>query len=159
KIFVDSTVLRHELDGSATRLCPTCRRLVTGGVCCAGAEPVNAPAVVEKGTTCCEQCGSLYRDDLEVPYYARYEPLVIAARCPEHGLFFAPHAPDDLGSIRCADAERAGLGFRAEDLRVEPGPKSADLIRRNIRSYLDLFSSRQLLYLRHAIDLLGSFEP
>src|SRR5262249_6722937 len=40
-----------------------------------------------------------------------------------------------------------------------PGPKSADLIRRNIRSYLDLFSSRQLLYLRHAIDLLGSFEP
>ncbi|MCI0396911.1 MAG: hypothetical protein L0322_18490, partial [Chloroflexi bacterium] len=46
--------------------------------------------------------------------------------------------------------QRAGLDFGSA-LPVEPGPKSADLVRRGILSYLDLFSSRQLLYLRQAL--------
>ena len=37
------------------------------------------------------------------------------------------------------------------------GPKSGDLLRHNIRSYLDVFSSRQLLYLHTAIGLLREY--
>jgi hypothetical protein len=41
---------------------------------------------------------------------------------------------------------------------VKDGPKSGDLIGRNIHSYLDTFSSRQLLYLHHSIRLLSHYQ-
>jgi DNA modification methylase len=154
--FVDSTILRHQPDGSLVRICPGCYR-VGAGTCCEGtAGPV---LLLEKGARRCGGCGSPYRGDRATPYYRRYELLVTVVRCPEHGLCFTPPSPSDLANLRGADRQRAGLGFNAADFRVEPGPKSADLLRRGIRTYLDLFSSRQLLYLRHAIDLLPAFDP
>jgi putative DNA methylase len=42
---------------------------------------------------------------------------------------------------------------------IKHGPKSEDLIRRGITSYLDLFSSRQLIYLGFATDLLKEYDP
>ena len=40
---------------------------------------------------------------------------------------------------------------------MHEGPKSGDLLRHNIRSYLDVFSSRQLLYLHQAIQQLRDY--
>ena len=43
------------------------------------------------------------------------------------------------------------------DFAVKDGPKSGDLLRHNVRSYLDVFSSRQLLYLHYAIQQLRDY--
>ncbi|MEW5989286.1 MAG: hypothetical protein AB1791_21885, partial [Chloroflexota bacterium] len=64
----------------------------------------------------------------------------------------------DLDCLRAADAQRPHLSFQPSPV-VENGPKAADLLHRGIHSYADLFSSRQLLYLRQAIDLLPRYEP
>ena len=54
-----------------------------------------------------------------------------------------------------ADNLRSSLDFDPiGEFAVKDGPKSGDLLARNIHSYLDTFSSRQLLYLHHAIRLL-----
>ena len=50
------------------------------------------------------------------------------------------------------------MGFDQADFAIETGPKSRDLIRRGIENYLDLFSSRQLHYLRAAIDALKDVD-
>src|SRR5690606_21199891 len=42
---------------------------------------------------------------------------------------------------------------------IGPAPKSRDRWSRGVRSYLDLFSSRQLLYLQVALETLPQFEP
>ena len=44
-----------------------------------------------------------------------------------------------------------------ENFDVKTGPKSDDLLQRNIKSYLDVFSSRQLLYLNRAIQILENY--
>jgi len=161
-LFVDSTVLRHEPDDSSIRICRRCHAITRDDDAChCPQQPAtDKPPLVEKGTKACETCGTPYRDDFGAPYHARYAPLVIVGQCPQHGLFFARPNLADLACIERADAQRAGLHFGLpEDFTIEPGPKSTDLIRRGITSYLDLFSSRQLLYLRQAMDLLPSFDP
>ncbi len=45
-----------------------------------------------------------------------------------------------------------------DDFKVKNGPKSGDLLTRNIRSYLDVFSSRQLLYLHQSIRKLREYD-
>lgn len=103
----------------------------------------------------CPVCGLQYQELLDVPYYARYVPIAIVATCPEHGLFFRSPSKSDLARIDQAEMLRGELDFGAlEDFAVQDGPKSGDLIRRNINSYLDVFSSRQLLYLHQAIRQL-----
>ncbi len=159
-LFVDSTVLRYESDGTMIRICPRCHAITRDGETCRCPQGGNKPPLVEKGTKLCGTCGTAYRDDYETSYYARYVPLVIVGQCSQHGLFFASPTRNDLACIERADARRADLDFGPPcDFAIEPGPKSADLIRRGITSYLDLFSSRQLLYLRRAIDILPALDP
>jgi putative DNA methylase len=115
----------------------------------------RAPRLITKAETTCAICGEKYRDLHDVPYYARYVPLAVVGDCPEHGLFFK--SPDEkyLTRLRAADELRSTLDFGpTSDFVVKNGPKSGDLLNRGIGSYLDLFSSRQLLYLFHAIELL-----
>jgi hypothetical protein len=68
---------------------------------------------------------------------------------------------DDLAQLRRCDERRARLDFGepAADFAVQPGPKSIDLLQHGVRSYLDLFSSRQLMVLRGAMEALPAFEP
>lgn len=156
-LFVDSYALRHERDGTAISLCPRCRQIARHECDCASDSP-TVP-LLEKKTRRCSSCGAAYRDVLSLPFYARYEPLAVVGNCSQHGLFFVSPAPSDVEHIYRANEARAGLDFGTPDeFEIEPGPKSGDLIRRRITTYLDLFSSRQLLYLWHAIDLLSSFE-
>jgi putative DNA methylase len=58
-----------------------------------------------------------------------------------------------------ADEQRSSLPLSPLDFAIEPGRKSQQLVNRRISSYLDLFSSRQLLYLARAVELLPSYEP
>jgi hypothetical protein len=92
---------------------------------------------------------------LDIPYYTRYVPIAIVGACPEHGLFFRPPGQADLERIYVANQQRNKLDFEPlAGFTVPDGPKSGDLLGRNINSYLDVFSSRQLLYLHRAIHLL-----
>ena len=125
----------------------------------AGSKPAGGlRRLILKGETVCPACQQTYQDLLDEPFYARYVPLAVVGHCPQHGLFFRAPGEPDLARIRRANELRAGLDLGpAEDFVVRDGPKSGDLLTRNVRSYLDVFSSRQLLYLYHAIRLLRNY--
>ena len=96
---------------------------------------------------------------MEIPYYQRYTPVAIALVCPEHGFFFRAPSESDLDKIKETDELRASLSFgELENFSIQDGPKSGDLLKRRISSYLDLFTSRQLLYLDKAIQLLKNYK-
>lgn len=117
--------------------------------------PTKPPRLITKAETICPQCHQKYQDVLGVPFYARYVPVAVVSNCAEHGLFFRAPSAADLERIARADAQRAAMDFAPiEHFAVQHGSKSGDLLRRHVHSYLDLFSSRQLLYLYHAIDCL-----
>jgi adenine-specific DNA methylase len=156
-VFVDSFVLQRKADGTTTRICPYCREVLRTNVSCNCEQTDLLPPLKEKGTRSCPECGSKYEDDLSVPFYARYTPLVAVGQCSSHGLIYGPLSEADNAQIARANDRRAGLGFGSE-LKVHPGPKSSDLIRRRVHSYLDLFSSRQLIYLQGAIEVLAQFD-
>ncbi len=121
--------------------------------------PLKTIRLVTKAEKTCATCGQNYVELLDVPYYARYVPIAIVATCPEHGLFF--RAPGELDLARIAQAEerrdRLDLG-PLQDFAIKDGPKSGDLLKRNVNSYLDVFSSRQLLYLHQAIRQLRDYD-
>jgi len=109
--------------------------------------PVTARTIrlITKAETKCPICGQEYEDRLDLPFYARYAPMAIVATCAEHDLFFRSPGESDLARIDQAEQQRGGLDFGSpEDFRVKDGPKSGDLLRRQINSYLDVFSSRQV---------------
>ncbi len=115
--------------------------------------------LIPKAEKLCPVCGQKYQELLDISYYARYTPIAVVATCPEHGLFFRPPGKADLARIDQAEIQRDKLDFGPpENFAVKNGPKSGDLVRRNICSYLDLFSTRQLLYLHQAIQLLPDYD-
>lgn len=149
-IAVDSLVVRHELDDSLLRWCPTCGQLLHG---VHGGEhrcPGGALAIIEKDDTHCQRCGGRYREPADRPFYARYEMMAVAGHCPIHGLFHKSPDWRDRAALARADERRAALLWVEDDFCVETGDKSSQLLRHNIHSYLDLFSSRQLLFLDQA---------
>lgn len=114
--------------------------------------------LITKAEKKCLICGQEYEELLDIPYYARYAPIAIVATCAEHGLFFRSPGGFDLARIDQAEEQRGRLDFGPpEDFRVKDGPKSGDLLKRHINSYLDVFSSRQLLFLHHAIQQLRDY--
>ncbi len=165
-LVVDSLQLRQEPDGSMWRLCPDCHAVVDAGAdaiaegkaACACAAPAAVP-LVEKKTAVCPTCNHAYQDDTTIPYYSRYQPLVVVGHCTQHKLFLK--APDwaDLEALQRANDRRGALDLPREAFAVEPGRKSRALQLRGIDNYLDLFSSRQLLYLARCCELLPQFEP
>lgn len=159
-LFVDSLTLRHNNDGTHIHLCPETQDILQDGVVISEAVSVGVLPLREKRDSRCEQCGERFQEELDVPYYQRYMPYAVAGECPEHGLFFA--APDEViwQALAQAEACREGLRFDAAAFAIDPhAPQSKRLARKGIHSYLDLFSSRQLLFLHQAIELLPDFDP
>jgi putative DNA methylase len=155
-VQIDQYELRHEEDRTL-RICPEtweitdCRQRPTG-------RPKHTK-LITKADTACPTCKQRYKNLLDVPYYARFAPIAIIGKCKEHGIFFRMSAKTDLKRLREAEEQRRMLDFgTAENFVVKDGPKSGDLLTRNVGSYLDLFSSRQLLYLHHAIKYLQDLE-
>ncbi len=163
-IVVDSLALRQEMDGSVVRLCPRCHAILLAAVDCTCPDANDKPPLLEKGAKTFASKPAEFEDDLTVPFYQRYVPLVLVARCPRRAaaaqkLFFKAPDAADLALLAQADGLRATLPFALADFAIEPGRKSRQLTPRGIHNYLDLFSSRQLIYLHHAIRLLPQFAP
>jgi len=155
-LVVDSLLVRDQLDGHTLRLCPYCARLYEGQAHGCGG---RIPRLVEKMQAGCAACGEPYRDRYDLPYYARYEMLVIAGHCPAHGLFHRVPDERDYKRQAAAEARRLALPFRPDDFRIAAGDKSIQLQRRRVASYLDLFSGRQLLFLDAAARCLPDDDP
>ena len=151
---IDQCILRQETD-RVVRICPGCRGIHVGesdGCAeCGGRDG----RLITKSQDSCADCGRKYSELSDLPYYARFAPIAIAATCANHGFFFRSPSERDLARIERADSLRGDLDFGPiEDFEIQDGPKSGDLIRHGVNSYLDLFSSRQLLYLHRAIETL-----
>ena len=154
-VQVDQYTLRQEADRTIY-ICPESWDIVTGET----RIPVStAPArLVTKPEKICDICGGEYRELLDLPFYSRYIPIAIVASCIEHGVFFRPPGVSDLERIQRADEERSKLDFvNLDNFNVEYGDKTRDLIKHNVHSYLDTFSSRQLLYIYRAIQELKNY--
>ncbi|HMT21097.1 MAG TPA: hypothetical protein PKE20_07630, partial [Promineifilum sp.] len=76
-----------------------------------------------------------------------------------HGLFHKTADWRDHELKVRADERRAALSLEAEAFCVDAGDKSIQLLRRRIFSYLDLFSSRQLIFLSSAVQALPDDDP
>ena len=159
-LLVDSTTLRHENGGLGVQICPRCHAIAHGpGDHVCGCTANGRPPLVEKSRSHCAACGEPYVEDNDRPFYRRYTPLAVVGHCATHGLFFAAPSAHDLAQIAAADSRRPAWPELDGAFAIGPGPKSRDLWSRGVRSYLDLFSSRQLLYLQVALETLPQFDP
>jgi hypothetical protein len=97
---------------------------------------------------------------LELPFWSRYEPLIIVGRCMRDGLFYKAPDKADLSAAKNARlcADKAAKQLSGGD-KINKGPKSDDLIKRNIRGFSELFSPRQRLYLLAARRALRCAPP
>lgn len=156
-VMVDSLLLRHDSSGRLI-LCPLCRGVHLFG---SGCEPCRygddlLPPLVVRSQKMCPDCGGEFKEDYSTPFFARYEPVAVVGDSPVYGLFFARPSAGDLRLIEQANNLRPGLAAEMPDwFQIVDGSKSSDLLRRGILSYLDLFSSRQLLYITSAARHLG----
>lgn len=155
-VQIDQFDLRHEANRTI-RILPS-SWIISDNV----NEPEGTPKpvrLITRDEKICPKCNQKYQELLDVPYYQRYTPIAIAAVCPKHGFVFHAPGQSDLDKIKQADDLRANLELgEIKKFAVQNGPKSGDLLRRNIVSYLDLFTSRQLLYLDRAIHLLKNYK-
>lgn len=148
-VQVDQLDLRHEAD-RIFRICPDSWQIYADDR--ERQRSAATPRLITKSEKACPSCGQKYAELANLPFYRRYVPIAIAAVCPAHGFFLRSPSDSDRARISQADEVRQGLDFAPlSDFKVAGGPKSSDLLRHNIRSYIDLFSSRQLLYLHQSI--------
>ncbi len=158
-LFVDSLILRQNSDGSIIHIDPKSHDIYLDDRLASTSDVVDKLPVLEKHVKVCSQCHSAYKEDTAVLFHQRYQPIAIVGECKEHGLFFAAPQQSDRDLAAHANERRGELPFSADDFRITPGPKSQSLLNRGVDSYLDLFSSRQLLFLSKAIEKLEVFEP
>ncbi|HET6445909.1 MAG TPA: hypothetical protein VFI27_15175 [candidate division Zixibacteria bacterium] len=156
-IMVDSLVLREEMNDLSISLCQTCHSVIPAGGKCKLSHTAAKPQLIVKGSKTCPKCNQTYEELTDLPYYKRYSPLTVISDCHEHGVLFGSVDDYDLGQLEQADRARSKINFD-ESLQIEIGPKSIGLHRKRIDSYDDLFSSRQLLYLQKAINLLQKVD-
>jgi len=153
---IDQYELRHEADRTL-RIWPETWEINDEST--APKRKKQMPRLITKAETVCPHCGQKYQELLDRPFYARYVPIALVAKCPTHGVFFRSPGQTDMERIADANALRGSLDLgKLEDFAVAHGPKSGDLIGRNIYSYLDVFSSRQLSWLYHSIQLLRGYQ-
>jgi putative DNA methylase len=161
-LIVDSLVVRQESDGSLIQLCPERHDILRDGQVISRATVAGPLPLVEKGDQVCAACNGRYADDLTLPFYARYQPLVVVGRCRnkqcDQTLFFKAPDQADRNVWQQAEDARAMLPFDPANFAIEPGRKSVHLQRRGVDHYLDLLSSRQLHYLAAARRHLQAFE-
>ncbi len=157
-VVVDSLVIRREANGTVRRFCPQCAAVYSNGdhAC---PRPGGLPPLVDRRERACPNCSAPYDEITDSPYYARYTMLAVGGRCPDHGLFYkSPDAVDQQIWQALEDA-RPAFGESRTDFDVVPGEKSEQLLRRGIDNYLDLYSSRQLLFLESVIAHLPASDP
>jgi SAM-dependent methyltransferase len=159
-LFLDSLTLRQNNDGSTIHIHPQTHDIYRDDQRTAVSPTTTPkPPLLPRTTHSCATCQQPYQEERQRPYYQRYEPLVVVGECPAHGLFFTTPGPQEQAAIAQANTARATLPFAPADFAIAPGPKSQNLLDRQVHSYLDLFTSRQLLFLQQAIAALRPFAP
>lgn len=146
-IVVDSLTLRHERDGSVLTIDPVTHAVHRDGALLHAPDRPPTARLVDKRTKR-DAHGAPYRDHTDLPFYARYVPLVVVGDCPTHGRFYRPPDAHDRARLAAADAARPALPPAAT--AITPGAKSRHLLRQGIAGYDALFSSRQLLFITAA---------
>lgn len=154
-LFVDGLILRESADGSNVRLCSVCGEVYDAAEIHSD-HRLMAETILTKGQSQCQVCQSPFRDIVEEPFPKRYRPVVIVGGCPAHGQFFKHLDAGDWAILERARVIAQSLNFGdPRGFEIPGGPKSDDLRRRNICSFLELFTPRQLLYLQTAARLLA----
>ncbi len=156
-IILDSHLLRTEPDGTRVVICSQCHQVYTDleGHNCHSLEEKRP--IYQKGIKYCRFCGALFQEDLTKPFYSRYRPVAAACRCPRHGFQLASVSRDDLELIDKSERQR-GLLLPNNRLEIAGGPKSDALIRKGIRHYEELFSSRQIIYIIKAAEFTAECD-
>ncbi len=157
-LAVDSLILRHNSDDSVIRLDPISHAILQDDVLIAEATGDRLP-LIEKSEKVCAECERPFLDQLHLPYHQRYAPIATVGKCSTHGLFFNAIHQAEQDALSTAEAQRDLLRFDPADFGIVPGPKSKTLGEKQIHSYLDMFSSRQLMVLHKVITVLPQFEP
>ncbi len=163
-LVVDSYDLRYESDGSVVRIDPRTGNIYRSQSVELSDEFFNDPNgskinIIEKSVQRCSICSQLYSEHVEKPFYKRFEPIAIVGNCncessKTHKIFFKKPDLHDLQKIADADKRRPRYARYLKNFTVKNGPKSNDLLAHKISSYLELFSSRQLLYITEMIRLI-----
>jgi DNA modification methylase len=152
-LFVDSLRLREEPDGTMIELCPYT------GIPFAGKRPATSTgakrSIYEKTVRQCPTCQCPFEELRNERFVERYVPLVIVGFCKTHGQFFKQPGDADLQRIEKArQFADTYVHLPIANLGVPGGPKSDDLLNKGIRSYADLFTHRQLIYIATCKELL-----
>ncbi len=155
-VVIDSYVLRENID-SSIRICPKCGDVIDHDLHqCVDELKIR---LVDKSTKKCPDCGKLLKEYLNLSYRERYKPLIIFGMCPLHGDFIKKVDRDDLSVLAQASgilSEKQNLNH--DVLKIISGPKSGDLLKKNITTYDETFSARQLLYIIYSIEYLNSLN-
>lgn len=150
-IVVDSLVLRHSSEGKTVRICGECHEVYADGI-----HTAHTPSkikIVSRDVDRCPKCFRHYQLIEDLPYEQRYSPIAVVGICRKDGQFFKQPDQSDLILIDKA-RKRAMLLRLSGDFTIRPGPKTDDLIHHKVRSYIELYSPRQLLYLDWCIRTL-----
>jgi len=147
-VVVDSLTLRKEKNKTIL-LCAVCKEIYSSGTNHIHSKQSDIE-LITKDIKTCQRCHGQYRHLSELPFNERYRPLVVVGHCERDGQFYKVPGTQDLDNIKSARRRALNLSF-AGDFSIKEGPKSDDLLRLGIKSYLELFTPRQLLYLDSAI--------
>jgi len=147
-IIVDSWILRSEADGN-DQLLQTMypEKIIKQG-------DYSWRLIDKKEARECNINGN--SSDLKsLPLYDRYIPLVTVGKCDLHGRFFKSVDSEDMRKINDAKSVSERLEFKFnKNFEINSGPKSNDLLKRNINYFYHLFTPRQLIFIKSVKDLL-----
>ncbi|MBN1106101.1 MAG: hypothetical protein JXL84_22015 [Deltaproteobacteria bacterium] len=149
-IVVDSFVLREETDGSQRTLdefYPSRQVHLHGRVF----------EIIDKSEARVKGINGKHSDMLALPFAERYVPLVIVGYCSDHQSFFKPLDDTDYRIMVSAQRwARKNIHFSGSEFTVPTGPKSDDLINRNVHFFHELFFPRQLIYIAQSQAILST---
>jgi hypothetical protein len=147
-LVVDSFVLREESNGTHRTLNEfySDRQVHAQG---------RTWSIIDKSEAHVKGINGKSSEILSVPFNERYVPLVIVGCCTTHKTFFKPidvqdtHLLISAGRLAGKTKQLLDAGFE-----IPSGPKSDDLLGRNIRFYYELFFPRQLIYIAESQAIL-----
>ena len=148
--MVNSLQIRQKQNGETIRIDPESWQLYDDHIPI-GTPVSKRPFLIEKEEQTCSRCHESYSERLDLPYWQRYVPVAIVGHGKNRKLFFKSVEIEDILKIEKADILRSNLSLNPDQFAVENGRKTRQLLQRGVENYLDLFSSRQLLYLDSSI--------
>ncbi len=154
-LFVDDLVLlENSSSQNSVQICPICLDVYQNDHLCFY-QNKNTIKVLKKCTRYCQDCGHKFIDITSEPYWKRYRPIALRGICSSGHEFFKSLETYDWELLFKAKEEADKLKWELNyEWSIPDGPKSKDLRKRGITSYLDLFTPRQKLYLAALKEVL-----